>query len=192
MTESSSLELGSPSPLSSLSPNPTATLVLVTTAASDLEPGARPRRKPIPKKGHTKSRRGCYNCKRRKVKCQETLPECANCRRLGLGCVYSEVLPPPRDPSPSAALQSTPAVVLTMEDLRYFHHFLVTAYPPLPMRGDAIWQSVAALSHSVSALRETLLTHTSPTPPPPPLPPCFSLLLFPDLSRSMITWCTPC
>ncbi|KAK0708184.1 hypothetical protein B0H67DRAFT_603219 [Lasiosphaeris hirsuta] len=123
------------------------------------EPNISIRRRPIPKKGHTKSRRGCNNCKRRKVKCQETLPECANCKRLGLGCVYPEPHQShqyPSTPSPSAALQSTP-ITFTMEDLRYFHHYLTTAYPPLPMGGDAIWKDVAALSHNFDYLIHAML-----------------------------------
>ena len=127
----------------------------------------RMRRKPIPRKGHTKSRRGCYSCKKRKVKCQETLPECENCTRLGLGCVYPKPpasLDPSSSPGPSTLsvspslsvpLQPTPTT-FNMDDFRYFHHFLLTAYPPLPMQGDEIWKDVAAISHSVC----TFLSHT--------------------------------
>src|SRR5262245_23324755 len=50
--------------------------------------GDRPRRRPIPRKGHTKSRSGCFNCKRRKVKCKEERPACSSCQRLGLDCSY--------------------------------------------------------------------------------------------------------
>lgn len=109
-----------------------------------------PRRRPIPRKGHTKSRRGCLNCKRRKVKCQETLPGCGHCERLGLACEY----PSNTDsglvmPAPAMALQATPTQ-FTMEDLRLFQHFIFHAYPPLPLKGDSVWREVAALSHSVS------------------------------------------
>jgi hypothetical protein len=31
-------------------------------------------KKPIPRKGHTKSRRGCLHCKRRRIKCNELHP----------------------------------------------------------------------------------------------------------------------
>lgn len=119
-------------------------------AAFGAEMTIRSYRRPIPKKGHTKSRRGCHNCKRRKVKCQETRPECHNCVRFGLRCVY----PVPQAlvvSAPLPALQSTPGT-FSMEDLRFFHHFLVTAYPPLPVKGDAIWKQVAALSHQVRPL----------------------------------------
>jgi hypothetical protein len=133
--------------------NPVPADVGAPPARSDAGPASagRARRKPIPKKGHTKSRRGCQACKRRKVKCQENLPECTNCRRLGLSCVYHPAgtqLALTASPSPAMAPRTAPAS-FSMADLRYFHHFLVTAFPPLPMGGDAVWQAVAALSHQV-------------------------------------------
>lgn len=35
-----------------------------------------------------RSRNGCTTCKARKVRCDETLPTCANCTRLGSECIY--------------------------------------------------------------------------------------------------------
>ncbi len=165
------------SPGSDAGPSPSST-------SSGPEPAlgtvCRVRRKPIPRKGHTKSRRGCFNCKRRKVKCQETLPACAHCTRIGLVCQYPDSVPASSLPvsslslaatewpspslgsmsSPSAALQSTPTL-FTGNDMLFFHHFLVTAYPPLPIRGDDIWKNVAALSHHVGSLAEHVLTGRS-------------------------------
>ncbi|KAJ5475133.1 hypothetical protein N7539_008199 [Penicillium diatomitis] len=48
----------------------------------------------MPRKTHTKSRYGCDNCRRRRVKCDEQGPPCNNCvlRRLP-DCRYSRVLP---------------------------------------------------------------------------------------------------
>ncbi|KAI1873447.1 hypothetical protein JX265_005069 [Neoarthrinium moseri] len=43
------------------------------------------------RRGHTKSRRGCYNCKRRRIKCQETHPACGHCIKMGLQCEYPAV-----------------------------------------------------------------------------------------------------
>lgn len=162
---------GSASASASISPAPVD--VGESPARSDAGPASanRARRKPIPKKGHTKSRRGCQACKRRKVKCQENLPECTNCRRLGLSCVYNPAgtqlaLALTASPSPSTAFRTAPAS-FSMADLRYFHHFLVTAFPPLPMGGDAVWQAVAALSHQVGALS---------VPPSAPEPVCLTQL----------------
>ncbi|KAI5460840.1 hypothetical protein BGZ63DRAFT_473155 [Mariannaea sp. PMI_226] len=118
------------------------------------------RRKPIPRKGHTKSRNGCIQCKRRKVKCQETQPGCANCRRLGLVCEYPVPQTPTRrdatSPAPTTALQSTGGQ-FTMEDLQFFRHFLFHAYPPLPLKSDAVWHEIASLSHHFDFLIHAML-----------------------------------
>lgn len=102
-----------------------------------------------PRKGHTKSRNGCINCKRRRVKCPETLPECENCRRLGMKCEYStrRIMMD----APSRPLQSTPTQ-FTMDDLRLYQHFIFHAYPPMPLNGEPVWKEVAAMSHNVGSL----------------------------------------
>ncbi|KAH8679342.1 hypothetical protein BGZ61DRAFT_457065 [Ilyonectria robusta] len=142
-------------PYTLLSPAPS----LPRSSSEDAPPVRRvtPRRRPIPRKGHTKSRRGCLNCKRRKVKCQETLPGCGHCERLGLACEYpSNTDSALAMPAPAMALQATPTQ-FTMEDLRLFQHFIFHAYPPLPLKGDSVWREVAALSHSFDFLIHAML-----------------------------------
>ncbi|KAH8666607.1 hypothetical protein BX600DRAFT_275766 [Xylariales sp. PMI_506] len=109
---------------------------------------AAPRRRPVPRKGHKKSRRGCFQCKRRKVKCPENTPECAVCQRLGFKCEYPslELIQAPTRP-----LQTTPGT-FSLEDLRFFHHFMVTAYPPLPIGSCSIWRQISAVAHGVRSL----------------------------------------
>lgn len=108
------------------------------------------RRKPIPRKGHTKSRKGCYSCKKRKVKCQETRPSCENCQKAETKCEY----PKPKQEevvlhSPTVTLQSTPTM-FSMTDMRLFHHFVVKAYPSLPVGADSIWTlEMPAYAHEV-------------------------------------------
>jgi hypothetical protein len=108
------------------------------------------KRRPIPRKGHTKSRLGCYNCKKRKIKCQETRPWCESCIKAGMKCEY----PKPRNanvtlPPPIIQPQSTPNV-FSMEDMQYFHHFLMRAYPHLPVGGAPVWtMDVPVLAHQV-------------------------------------------
>ncbi|KAL4903063.1 hypothetical protein BDW74DRAFT_56189 [Aspergillus multicolor] len=41
------------------------------------------------RKSHRKSRLGCGNCKRRRVKCDEQRPECRNCQRHSVPCDYA-------------------------------------------------------------------------------------------------------
>ncbi|KAI3621551.1 c6 zinc finger domain protein [Moniliophthora roreri] len=36
---------------------------------------------------HTKSKRGCLTCRKRRIKCDETRPTCRNCYRRNLECV---------------------------------------------------------------------------------------------------------
>jgi hypothetical protein len=41
-----------------------------------------------------------------------------------------------------------------MADMRLFHHFLITAYPHLPVGADKIWVTVIpSFAHNVSILR---------------------------------------
>lgn len=110
------------------------------------------RRRPIPRKGHNKSRQGCFNCKRRRVKCQETLPACNHCIRSGLLCEYPSQQTQAGSPMQVVQLPSTPGS-FTLADMRLFHHFLITAYPHLPVGGQGIWVTeIPLLAHSVSGL----------------------------------------
>jgi hypothetical protein len=110
---------------------------------------ARVRNKPIPRKGHTKSRRGCFNCKRRKIKCQETQPACGNCEKAGIVCEYPKIV----QQQPGSSIFRQPQAVnaaFSMTDMRLFHHFIVRAYPHLPVGADAIWTlEVPAFAHEV-------------------------------------------
>ncbi|KAJ5975791.1 hypothetical protein N7481_009498 [Penicillium waksmanii] len=51
--------------------------------SAPLEDDDRKRRK------HTKSRRGCRNCKLRRVKCDESKPHCMKCVKYGVACNYT-------------------------------------------------------------------------------------------------------
>lgn len=101
---------------------------------------ARVRNKPIPRKGHTKSRRGCFNCKRRKIKCQETQPACGNCEKAGILCEYPKIVQQQQQ-SESSIIRQPQATnsAFSMTDMRFFHHFIVRAYPHLPVGADAVW-----------------------------------------------------
>lgn len=45
------------------------------------------------RKFHNKSKNGCDNCKRRRVKCDEGKPACQKCLNMKLDCVYTPVQP---------------------------------------------------------------------------------------------------
>lgn len=109
--------------------------------------------------GQTKSRTGCYSCKRRKVKCNEQWPECDNCKRLKLDCVYpwaKKMAASEQAVQPSTPLRTTPAA-LTLEDLRFYHFFMTTCYPRWPADPVAqrIWGQAAAMSGNVSDVFES-------------------------------------
>lgn len=48
---------------------------------------------PDTKRRHAKSRRGCSQCKKRHVKCDEIIPSCSNCSRRGARCDFEEWKP---------------------------------------------------------------------------------------------------
>jgi len=94
------------------------------SSASTPDHAATSRRRPIPRKGHTKSRAGCPNCKRRKVKCDGRQP-CGSClyyrvpdaceyrqrsRRNAVSrrCVVRHASPDQRLPTASGQLTRTP------------------------------------------------------------------------------------
>ncbi|KFZ03164.1 hypothetical protein V502_11180 [Pseudogymnoascus sp. VKM F-4520 (FW-2644)] len=104
---------------------------------------------------HYKSRQGCFECKRRKVKCQETQPACENCIRLSLSCRY---LPYGANPSPGQAVTLHEKQIFNLTDMRLFHHYFVAAYPHYPVRNDNIWISyVTPISHQCDFLMHAIL-----------------------------------
>ena len=104
-------------------------------------------RQPLSRRGHFKSRLGCFNCKRRRVKCNELRPSCSPCRRLGLSCVYPTAAPV----SSSGPVRANPSI-LALEDLRFYHQFMTRSFPTLPLRADSVWEQCAAMSHQVSRI----------------------------------------
>ncbi|KAL4979621.1 nucleophile aminohydrolase [Aspergillus desertorum] len=89
------------------------------------------------RRSHTKSRRGCFQCKRRHVKCDEELPRCSMCRKRGLDCDY----PPsgdadgrlPLTPQGSNSSNDTPtstncwSAQTRMLEMKLFHHYTIEA-----------------------------------------------------------------
>ncbi|KAJ5679931.1 hypothetical protein N7462_008175 [Penicillium macrosclerotiorum] len=101
-----------------------------------------------PRRAHTKSRNGCDQCKRRRVKCDEKGPPCSNCISRELNCTYLRA--PPRDapsvrrsaPVPTRDLgtprilaplspASTPSAVSGVRDLELMHKFATETFRSL-------------------------------------------------------------
>ncbi|KAL6923399.1 hypothetical protein FSST1_000673 [Fusarium sambucinum] len=120
-------------------------------------PTAITKRRPIPRKGHTKSRAGCSSCKRRRVKCDLITPECGACYRLGLDCQYLNK--PGRQTSTTTVSKPlrTGPVMFDVNDLNFFRHFLFEAYPSLPIDGFTVWQQASQLSHQYDFLLHSML-----------------------------------
>ncbi|KAH6656899.1 hypothetical protein BKA67DRAFT_173829 [Truncatella angustata] len=62
------------------------------------------------RRSHRKSRNGCRNCKRRKVKCDELKPECTNCVRFGMPCDFTGLA------NPSSSATSTTSHHIVSQD----------------------------------------------------------------------------
>lgn len=133
------IDLGSSSDSSDSSP-PKGYKSISPTKAIDTPASAN--RQLASRRGHLKSRLGCFNCKRRRVKCNELRPSCSSCSRLGLSCVY------PTSPTASGSVRANPSV-LSLEDLRFYHRFLTTAFPTLPLGDEKVWAQCTAMSHQV-------------------------------------------
>ncbi|KAI1506553.1 hypothetical protein F5X99DRAFT_7681 [Biscogniauxia marginata] len=100
---------------------------------------------------HTKSRRGCYNCKRRRIKCPETHPACGHCAKSGLRCEYPVTTQITHQPSNQIPLFS-------LQDMRFFQHFLLTCCPHHPLGNESIWtHEVPCLSQKYEFLMHAIL-----------------------------------
>lgn len=107
---------------------------------------------PMPRRAHRKSRYGCDNCRRRRVKCDEQGPPCTNCilRQLE-DCIYSRVQPaslatnsqrPCQVTVPPSPITLAPAPVV--DELELMHQFATDTYQSLCVSESesTIWQKL--------------------------------------------------
>ncbi|KAL6806381.1 hypothetical protein GGI42DRAFT_280526 [Trichoderma sp. SZMC 28013] len=120
--------------------------------------------KPLSRRGHFKSRLGCFNCKRRRVKCNELRPSCSPCCRLGLNCSYPTPASSSSASSSSSSTSSSSSLApraalsgIALEDLRFYHQFLLAAFPTLPLKAKDVWMDAAAMSHQYDYLAHAVL-----------------------------------
>ncbi|KAJ5219936.1 hypothetical protein N7468_009140 [Penicillium chermesinum] len=99
----------------------------------------------MPRRCHTKSRRGCVQCKERHVKCDENRPTCSLCVRRGLECIY--VAPRPRRRPVSGSPKNTRSErssshasssvadgftrLPRLQEMRLFHHACSATLPSM-------------------------------------------------------------
>ncbi len=131
------------------------TLMLADDAAAANPAGASASNKRegrLERRGHTKSRRGCFNCKRRRIKCQETRPACGHCAKTGLQCEYP--VAPLINHQPQHQIP-----LFSLQDMRFFQHFLDNCSPlHQPLGNESLWtHEIPCLSHSYDYLMHALL-----------------------------------
>ncbi|EFY95418.1 Zn(2)-Cys(6) zinc finger domain protein [Metarhizium robertsii] len=122
-----------------------------TSGAADMSVMRRAQKQRPERRGHTKSRRGCYNCKRRRIKCQETRPACGHCVKTGLKCEYPSL--------PQITYQPHHQIPLfSLQDMRFFQHFLTQCYPHHPLRQEEVWtHEIPCIAHDHKFLMHAIL-----------------------------------
>ncbi|PGH27221.1 hypothetical protein AJ80_01178 [Polytolypa hystricis UAMH7299] len=87
------------------------------------------------KRTHNKTRLGCGQCRKRRIKCDEKHPVCDRCRKRGLDCSFLFLAPTTRLPTPittSAAPTSTAATPKTPYEVQVFRCSPSSALEKLP------------------------------------------------------------
>lgn len=134
------------------------------------------------RKPHSKSRRGCATCKKRRVKCDEKHPVCKNCEHLGLECSYKRPLPSYAQGSGSTTptfAPINPHTVLpapastgdgvrgapNMVDLKLLHNYMTVAWKTITAAGisnEEIWGvDVPALAFQFPFLMHSILVFSA-------------------------------
>ncbi|KAJ5082221.1 hypothetical protein N7532_011264 [Penicillium argentinense] len=126
------------------------------------------------RRSHTKSRKGCLECKRRHVKCDEELPKCTLCKKRKLECSYppsqsdldsSHGSPSARDGSETGP--RTPGdlpMPARMLEMRLMHHYLMSTYHTLAQDGLSahhLSMSIPQMATSFPYLLDSLLAMTA-------------------------------
>ncbi|KAF1963778.1 hypothetical protein CC80DRAFT_433633 [Byssothecium circinans] len=108
------------------------------------------------RRAHRKSRYGCKNCKKRRIKCDERKPECSNCRSRQVRCDYlSETSP---ISSQTSGFENTPSptalpTAVNMSHAELMYHWTTSTSFTISSRnvGGTHWcrdVTEMALSHS--------------------------------------------
>ncbi|GAB1315815.1 Sterol uptake control protein 2 [Madurella fahalii] len=132
------------------------------------------------RRSHKKSRRGCLECKRRHIKCDETRPQCINCTTGERDCQYSIPWNEPRKPpsdystgsqisSPGSTSNPTPAafpevhhppvdephLAVDMVHMELLYHYVSDDGGIYPLLDDCLKHIIMA-----TALREPYVMHS--------------------------------
>ncbi|KAL4880608.1 hypothetical protein BJY04DRAFT_72035 [Aspergillus karnatakaensis] len=97
-----------------------------------------------PRRSHTKSRNGCDQCKKRRVKCDEQGPPCSNCTSRELDCSFSR----------TPVARSTPSLPAT-PNTAYGHDARPSPNEPFQHDGSALASGLS----TITELRRLELMH---------------------------------
>ncbi|KAI0852386.1 hypothetical protein F5Y00DRAFT_194458 [Daldinia vernicosa] len=100
-----------------------------------------------PRRSHTKSRKGCDNCKRRHIRCDENFPQCRNCTKHKVRCPYNDV----PVPDERAATPDKPDLMWTPEIEAAVEQWQRTGIFPFPSLN--IYPAPAPQYYSIEDLR---------------------------------------
>lgn len=71
------------------------------------------------------------------IQCSEGKPQCNNCLKHAMQCVYPDKQAS-TPPTQINLIQPNP-LGYSLRDMRFFHDFLTTSYPHLPLESDDAW-----------------------------------------------------
>ncbi|KFY05786.1 hypothetical protein V492_08299 [Pseudogymnoascus sp. VKM F-4246] len=112
---------------------------------------------------HTKSRRGCLNCKRRRIKCPENHPDCTQCTKRGLTCQWPEIQIEQTGNDGKRIAKAIPRQIdspntFCLEDFRLFNHFVKECHPSHPLGNEEAWtHEVPSIAHNHEYLLHAML-----------------------------------
>ncbi|GAB1309934.1 Zn2 cys6 dna-binding [Madurella fahalii] len=129
----------------------------------------------MPRRFHRKSRFGCTECRKRRIKCDENEPICGRCTRTRSNCHYPSVQTNPKSPpsafdvseTPSprgAGDSSAPQPSFDLLDMTLMHHYATDTCKHLFMgaRQIQVWQhDIPALAASNAVLLHGILAVTA-------------------------------
>ncbi|KAJ9653813.1 hypothetical protein H2198_007041 [Neophaeococcomyces mojaviensis] len=122
----------------------------------------------LTRRTHRKSRNGCFQCKNRRIKCDEADPACQNCLAKALVCTYPEIsvsigeqCQTPAFTTRASArgcLLREPERPFSWQDMQAWQHFLIFCPPSLPLGNHEVWvRYVPQLAHQKPFLMQALL-----------------------------------
>ncbi|KAK9330758.1 hypothetical protein V1520DRAFT_339521 [Lipomyces starkeyi] len=97
------------------------------------------------RRSHTKSRAGCKTCKRRRVRCDELMPQCGNCSRHGCRCDFLDLVA-------SSECNSWTQAIL---DWSAKSQEVIKEYPQLPVQFPVAFQEL----HGVDSAADSQFIH---------------------------------